>query len=69
LASQHDPNYHKHGESYVTIWSRASLRRIETQDPMFTVCAELTLPSNSAKVLLYGALATACTLAPLLVEV
>jgi hypothetical protein len=58
LASQHDPDYRKQGESYVTIWSRSSLRRIETQDPLFTVCAELTLPSNSAKVLLYGTIIT-----------
>jgi hypothetical protein len=57
-ASQRDPNCQKEGESHVTIWSRFPLRKIETADPVFTVCAELTLPSGHARMLLYGSIIT-----------
>jgi hypothetical protein len=58
IASCPDPSYHQSGESYVTIWSRLPLRKIETQDSLFTVCAELQPEFSSVKMLIYGTIIT-----------
>lgn len=55
--SGHEADFHTPGENYSTIWSRwPILRRVETFDPSFTVCAEIGTPVGP--MIVYGTIIT-----------
>ena len=57
LASGRDDDFHAPGENYSTIWSRwPILRRVETFDPSFAVCAEIETPAGP--MIVYGTIIT-----------
>lgn len=55
-ASEMDSSFHFEGESCAAIWSRYPLQKIDTEDPLSTVCVEIQSPLGP--ILVYGTIIT-----------